>query len=114
MSTLACRKSNILQEALSFYKLVLTLLINIADGFRMPLHAECPVEFFSMLEHIVDDAMERLLITSQVQRALDGVVLDDFMIFIIMFMASPFYVKKSYLRAKMVEVSNAWIKFHRF
>ena len=92
----------------------MTLLINIVDGFRMPLLVECSVEFASMLEHFMDDAMELLLITSRVQRALDGVVLDDFMNFIIMFMASPIYVKNSYLRAKMVEVSNAWIKVHRF
>ena len=104
----------LLQEDLSFYRLVLTLLINIVDGFRMPLPTECPMEFSSMPEHFVDDAMELLLITSRVQRDLDGVVLDDFMNFIIMFMESPVYVKNSYLRAKMMEVSNAWIKVHRF
>ena len=70
----------LLQEALSFYRLVLTLIINIVDGFRIPLLTECPVEFSSMPEHFVDDAMERLLITSRVQRDLDGVVLDVFMI----------------------------------
>ncbi|OAY80595.1 putative ubiquitin conjugation factor E4 [Ananas comosus] len=34
---------------------------------------------------------------------------DDFLNFIIMFMASPSYVKNPYLRAKMVEVLNCWI-----
>ena len=48
----------LLQEALSFYRLVLTLLINIVDGFRMPLPTECLVEFSSMPEHFVDDEME--------------------------------------------------------
>ena len=80
----------------------------------MPLPGECLVEFASIPEHFVDDVMEILIITSRVQRALDGVVLDDFMNFIIMFMASSVYVKKSYLRAKMVEVLNAWIKVHQF
>ena len=80
----------------------------------MPLPIECLVEFASMPEHFVDDAMELLLITSRVPKALDGVVLNDFMNFIIMFIESPVYVKNSYLRAKMMEVSNAWIKVHRF
>lgn len=34
---------------------------------------------------------------------------DDFMNFIIMFMASPEYVRNPYLRAKMVEVLNCWM-----
>ena len=48
----------LLQEALSFYGLVLTLLINIIDGFRMHFPTECPMEFTSMPEHFVDDEME--------------------------------------------------------
>ncbi|PPD97049.1 hypothetical protein GOBAR_DD05909 [Gossypium barbadense] len=34
---------------------------------------------------------------------------DDFMKFIIMFMASPQFIKNPYLRAKMVEVLNCWM-----
>lgn len=99
----------LLQQALSFYRLMLILLVNLVGGYRIPLPAECPMEFASMPEHFVDDAMELLLITSRVPRGLDGVALDVFMNFIIMFMASPLYVKNPYLRAKMVEVLNAWI-----
>lgn len=99
----------VLQQALSFYRLMLILLVNLVGGFKIPLPAECPMEFASMPEHFVDDAMELLLITSRVPRCLDGVVLDVFMNFIIMFMASPLYVKNPYLRAKMVEVLNAWM-----
>ena len=100
----------LVQQALSFYRLILILLVNLVGGFRMPLPAECPVEFASIPEHFVDDAMELLLITSRVPRALDGVVLDDFMNFIIMFMANPLYIKNPYLRAKMVEVLNGWMQ----
>jgi len=60
---------------------------------------------------LLNNAMEILLITSQIPRCLDNVVLDVFMNFIIMFMenplytkASPLYVENPYLREKMVEV----------
>lgn len=39
---------------------------------------------------------------------------DDFMNFIIMFMASPNYIRNPYLRAKMVEVLNCWMPRRRF
>ncbi|MCE3052360.1 hypothetical protein HAX54_052391 [Datura stramonium] len=55
------------------------------------------------------DAMELLIFASNL-RALDGVLLDDFMNFIIMFMASPEYIRNPYLRSKkMVEVLNCWM-----
>ncbi|CAA3017415.1 probable ubiquitin conjugation factor E4 [Olea europaea subsp. europaea] len=60
-------------------------------------------------EHFVEDTMELLIFASRIPRALDGIVLDDFMNFIIMFMASPDYVRNPYLRAKMVEVLNCWM-----
>ncbi|KAI3791661.1 hypothetical protein L2E82_05521 [Cichorium intybus] len=49
------------------------------------------------------------IFASRIPRALDGVKLDDFMNFIIMFMASPEYIRNPYLRAKMVEVFNCWM-----
>jgi hypothetical protein len=58
---------------------------------------------------LLDNAMELLLITSWIPRCLDGVVLDVFMNFIIMFMASPLYAKNPYLRVEMVEFLNAWM-----
>jgi hypothetical protein len=38
---------------------------------------------------------------------------DDFMNFIIMFMASPNFIRNPYLRAKMVEVLNCWMPRRR-
>jgi ubiquitin conjugation factor E4 B len=67
------------------------------------------MEFSCMPEHFVEDAMELLIFASRIPKALDGVPLDDFMNFIIMFMASPEYVRNPYLRAKMVEVLNCWM-----
>ncbi|KAL4560396.1 hypothetical protein LXL04_032547 [Taraxacum kok-saghyz] len=59
------------------------------------------------------DVMELLIFASRIPRALDGVKLDDFMNFIIMFMASPEYIRNPYLRAKMVEVLNCWMPRRR-
>ncbi|XP_051121088.1 probable ubiquitin conjugation factor E4 [Andrographis paniculata] len=103
------RDEGILQRALSYYRLMIVWLVGLVGGFTMPLPPSCPKEFASMPEHFVEDAMELLIFASRIPRALDGVILDDFMNFIIMFMASPEYVRNPYLRAKMVEVLNCWM-----
>ncbi|GFP91775.1 probable ubiquitin conjugation factor e4 [Phtheirospermum japonicum] len=103
------RDGGILQRALSYYRLMLVWLVGLVGGFKMPLPSTCPKEFASMPEHFVEDAMELLIFASRIPRALDGVMLDDFMNFIIMFMASPEHIRNPYLRAKMVEVLNCWM-----
>ncbi|KAK1296537.1 putative ubiquitin conjugation factor E4 [Acorus calamus] len=103
------RDGALLQRALSFYRLVVVWLASLVGGFKMPLPDKCPMEFACMPEHLVDDAMELLIYTSHIPKTLDGFFLDDFMNFIIMFMASPSYIKNPYLRAKMVEVLKLWI-----
>ncbi|KAM3363778.1 putative ubiquitin conjugation factor E4 [Capsicum galapagoense] len=103
------RDGGLLQRALSYYRLMIVWLVGLVGGFKMPLPSPCPMEFASMPEHFVEDAMELLIFASRIPRALDGVLLDDFMNFIIMFMASPEYIRNPYLRAKMVEVLNCWM-----
>ncbi|XVF14348.1 hypothetical protein REPUB_Repub09cG0051300 [Reevesia pubescens] len=103
------RDGALIQHALSFYRLMVVWLVGLVGGFKMPLPSTCPMEFASMPEHFVEDAMELLIFASRIPKALDGVVLDDFMNFIIMFMASPQFIKNPYLRAKMVEVLNCWM-----
>ncbi|MBA0766682.1 hypothetical protein Gotri_015703 [Gossypium trilobum] len=106
------RDGALIQQALSFYRLMVVRLVGLVGGFKMPLPPTCPMEFASMPEHFVEDAMELLIFASRIPKALDGVhsyVLDDFMKFIIMFMASPQFIKNPYLRAKMVEVLNCWM-----
>ncbi|XVF16700.1 hypothetical protein REPUB_Repub10bG0054900 [Reevesia pubescens] len=103
------RDGALIQHALSFYRLMVVWLVGLVGGFKMPLPSTCPMEFASMPEHFVEDAMELLIFASRIPKALDGVVLDDFMNFIIMFMASPQFIKNPYLRAKMVEVLNFWM-----
>ncbi|KAM5581292.1 putative ubiquitin conjugation factor E4 [Rosa sericea] len=96
----------LLERALSFYRLMVVWLVRLVGGFKMPLLSACPVEFASMPEHFVEDAMELLIFASRMPKAFHGILLDEFMNFIIMFMASPEYIRNPYLRAKMVEVLN--------
>ncbi|CAI9099664.1 OLC1v1036520C1 [Oldenlandia corymbosa var. corymbosa] len=98
------RDTGLVQRALSFYRLMLVWLVDLVGGFKMPLASTCPLHFAAMPEHFVDDAMELVIYASRIPKALDGVELDDFMNFIVMFMASPDFVRNPYLRAKMVEV----------
>ncbi|KAL5805653.1 hypothetical protein ACOSQ4_028386 [Xanthoceras sorbifolium] len=103
------RDGDLIQHALSFYRLMVVWLVGLVGGFKMPLPSTCPMEFACMPEHFVEDAMELLIFASRIPKALDGVVLDDFMNFIIMFMGSPDFIRNPYLRAKMVEVLNCWM-----
>ncbi|KAF5958739.1 hypothetical protein HYC85_005964 [Camellia sinensis] len=108
------RDGEILHRALSFYRLMVVWLVDLVGGFKMPLPSTCPMEFACMPEHFVEDAMELLIFASRIPKALDGVPLDDFMNFIIMFMASPDFIRNPYLRAKMVEVLNCWMPRRRY
>ncbi|TMW97042.1 hypothetical protein EJD97_006331 [Solanum chilense] len=103
------RDVGLIQRALSFYRLMVVWLVGLVGGFKMPLPSPCPMEFASMPEHFVEDTMELLIFASRIPEAFDGVLLDDFMNFIILFMASPEYIRNPYLRAKMVEVLNCWM-----
>lgn len=103
------RDGGLIQRALSFCRLMVVWLVGLVGGFKLPLPSPCPMEFACMPEHFVEDAMELLIFASRIPKALDGIVLDDFMNFIIMFMASPEYIRNPYLRAKMVEVLNCWM-----
>ncbi|KMT17300.1 hypothetical protein BVRB_2g039970 isoform A [Beta vulgaris subsp. vulgaris] len=103
------RDGGLIQQALSFCRLMVVWLVGLVGGFKLPLRLPCPMAFACMPEHFVEDAIELLIFASRIPKALDGVELDDFMNFIIMFMASPEYVRNPYLRAKMVEVLNCWM-----
>ncbi|PIA62963.1 hypothetical protein AQUCO_00200763v1 [Aquilegia coerulea] len=103
------RDATLLRRALDFYRLMVVWLVDLVGGFKMPLPSSCPMIFACMPEHFVEDSMELLILASRIPRALDGFLLDDFMNFIIMFMASPEFIRNPYLRAKMVEVLNCWM-----
>ncbi|KAL5987810.1 E3 ubiquitin-protein ligase pub1 [Asimina triloba] len=103
----------LLQRALSFYRLMIVWLVGLVGGFKMPLPSTCPMEFACMPEHFVEDTMELLMFACRFPKALDGSMLEEFLNFIIMFMASPSYIRNPYLRAKMVEVLNYWMQLSR-
>ncbi|XP_010258183.1 PREDICTED: probable ubiquitin conjugation factor E4 [Nelumbo nucifera] len=106
------KDQELLRHALSFYRLMVVWLVGLVGGFKMPLPSSCPMEFACMPEHFVEDAMELLILASQIrdrENPLRVFPLDDFMNFVIMFMASPNYIRNPYLRSKMVEVLNCWI-----
>lgn len=65
----------LLQQALSFNRLVVIWLVSLVGGFKMPLPRECPMEFACMPEHFIEDAMDLLVLTSRIPRALDGFLL---------------------------------------
>ncbi|WVZ57309.1 hypothetical protein U9M48_007709 [Paspalum notatum var. saurae] len=103
------RDGAFLQRALSFYRLMILWSVDLVGGSKMPLPSQCPKEFSCIPEHFLDDAMDLLVLTSRIPKALETFVLDDFLSFIIMFMGSTSYIKNPYLRAKMVEVLNCWM-----
>ncbi|KAK3146922.1 hypothetical protein QOZ80_3BG0275040 [Eleusine coracana subsp. coracana] len=102
------RDGPFLQRALSFYRLMILWSVDLVGGFKMPLPSQCPKEFSCIPEHFLDDAMDLLVLTSRIPKALESFALDDFLNFVIMFMSSSSYIKNPYLRAKMVEVLNCW------
>lgn len=69
------KDGDLIQHALSFYRLMIVWLVDLVGGFKMPLPDTCPMEFACMPEHFVEDAMELLIFASRIPKALDGVLL---------------------------------------
>lgn len=55
-------------------------MVGLVGGFKMPLPSTCPTEFACMPEHFLEDAMELLIFASRIPKALDGVLLVDFVL----------------------------------
>ncbi|CAM6081526.1 unnamed protein product [Calypogeia fissa] len=105
-----CYDAQLLKDpALIQSALMVIRLVGLTGGFKMPLPVSCPMEFASMPEHFIEDCLDLLILAPRIQGALNGMVLDEFMSFCIMFMGSPLHVKNPYLRAKMAEVLTVWI-----
>ncbi|ONL99000.1 putative ubiquitin conjugation factor E4 [Zea mays] len=69
------RDGAFLQRALSFYRLMILWSVNLVGGFKMPLPSQCPKEFACIPEHFLDDAMDLLVLTSRIPKALESFVL---------------------------------------
>lgn len=74
------KDGDLIQHALSFYRLMIVWLVDLVGGFKMPLPDACPMEFACMPEHFVEDAMELLIFASRIPKALDGVLLVSFVL----------------------------------
>ncbi|XP_026435101.1 probable ubiquitin conjugation factor E4 [Papaver somniferum] len=101
----------LLQQALSFYQLMLTWLVDHVGGFRMPLPLTCPIEFACVPEHFVEDAIGLLIAVFKYSKLIGGEILpkmDEYMNFM-MFMANPKYIRNSYIREQMVELLSLFV-----
>jgi ubiquitin conjugation factor E4 B len=58
-------------------------------GFKMPLPSSCPREFAFIPEHFFDDAMDLLIITSRIPRALEAFALVHIYLFLHLFFLLP-------------------------
>ncbi|XP_026428713.1 probable ubiquitin conjugation factor E4 [Papaver somniferum] len=105
----------LLQEALSFYRLMVVWLVDLVGGFKMPLPLSCPIEFACVPEHFVEDAIEMLIVVFTYSELLNDIIpeMDEFMKFIIMFIASSNYIRNSYIRQRMVELLGLCISNRR-
>ncbi|XP_061376480.1 probable ubiquitin conjugation factor E4 [Gastrolobium bilobum] len=101
--------NKLIGNALSFYRVMIVWLLDLVGGAKMPLPPIFPMEFAALPQFFVLDAMEVLIFASWIPKALDGVMLEEFMDFIVMFMASPEFIKNQYLSEKMVKVLNCWM-----
>jgi len=72
---LFCQDGAFLQRALSFNRLMILWSVNLVGGFKMPLPSQCPKEFACIPEHFLDDAMDLLVLTSRIPKALESFVL---------------------------------------
>lgn len=49
--------------------------VDLVGGFKMPLPSQCPKEFSCIPEHFLDDAMDLLVLTSRIPKALESFAL---------------------------------------
>ncbi|KAI3980812.1 hypothetical protein MKX01_025377 [Papaver californicum] len=102
----------LLQQALSFYQMMLTWLVDHVGGFKMPLPLTCPIEFAFVPEHFVEDAIQLLITVFKYSKLLGEDILpkmDEYMNFMMMFMANLKYIRNSYIREQMVELLSLCI-----
>jgi ubiquitin conjugation factor E4 B len=49
--------------------------VDLVGGFKMPLPSQCSEEFSCIPEHFLDDAMDLLVLTSRIPKALESFAL---------------------------------------
>ncbi|GAX74152.1 hypothetical protein CEUSTIGMA_g1601.t1 [Chlamydomonas eustigma] len=109
---------DLMSEVLAFYRLMASWMICTASpqsngnlsNIQLPLPTPPPKEFACLPEFFVEDMTDLLLHTSRYNpQLLSSSRMDEIMLFLVVFMGSPAYVKSSHLRSKMSEVLHVWL-----
>ncbi|KAF0531124.1 Ubiquitin conjugation factor E4 [Gigaspora margarita] len=101
-----------LDHSLKFYNLVMNWMLRIVDPtgkhpekqIQLPLPPTPPETFAMLPEYIFEDVAEIFLFVAKYIPRAAAVSRDDLIVFIITFLKSSSYIKKPYLKAKLVEI----------
>eukprot|EP00879_Flechtneria_rotunda_P016797 GHRR01017581.1.p1 GENE.GHRR01017581.1~~GHRR01017581.1.p1 ORF type:complete len:531 (+),score=180.79 GHRR01017581.1:2040-3632(+) len=100
-------------DCLAFYRLVAAWLLRLVSPSglaELPLPEQVPKTWALLPEWFVEDLAEFLLyITRYRPRVIHNQQLGDLMLFMVVFMGSPSYLKNPYLRGKLCEVVHLWL-----
>lgn len=100
-------------EVTSLYRLLAAWLLRLVSPSglpTLPLPAEVPMEWATLPEWFLEDMAEWLLLLTRTHpNLLQGQRLDELMLFFVVFIGSPAYVRSPYLRSKLTEVMHAWL-----
>ncbi|CAG8536201.1 5268_t:CDS:10 [Dentiscutata heterogama] len=103
-----------LDHSLKFYNLVMNWMLRIVDPtgkhpekriqYMLPLPPTPPDAFTMLPEFIFEDVTEIFLFVAKYIPRAAAVSRDDLIVFIITFLKSSSYIKKPYLKAKLIEI----------
>lgn len=103
----------LIHEVIAFYRLGAAWMMRLAcpsGPLQMPLPEPAPAAFASLPEYFIEDLAEYLLYVSRMHpQLLVGAPMEEMMLFLMVFMGSPKYVRSPYLRSKLSEVVHVWL-----
>ncbi|CAL8466128.1 g5664 [Coccomyxa elongata] len=115
--TAAISDDDLLKSSVMFYRLVAAWMLRMASPStaatgqnELPLPTPAPLEFRMLPEYFVEDMIELLLYVSRFKpMVLEGLPMEELLLFFVTFMGSPDFVHNPYLRSRMVEVLTTWM-----
>ncbi|CAK0786013.1 hypothetical protein CVIRNUC_009226 [Coccomyxa viridis] len=113
----AVSDEDLLKSVLGFYRLMAAWMLRLASPAaaaggqpQLPLPTPAPEHFRLLPEYFVEDMIEVLMYVSRFRpQVLEGVPMEELLLFFVTFMGSPAYIKNPYLRSRMVEVLSQWM-----
>eukprot|EP00884_Botryococcus_braunii_P021437 jgi/Botrbrau1/7978/Bobra.384_2s0006.1 len=123
----AALEDRLIEGALHFYRLQAAWLLRLACPSyatprvigqpppqpTLPLPSPAPETFRTLPEYMVTDMLELLVMVSRMTPASFGNLpradLEEFMMFIVVFLSAPEYVHNPYVRSRMAEVLRYWL-----